>query len=783
MGEKSAKKRRRGGTISEEDITILFQRYSATTVLALLQEVGQSSAVKIDWEGLVRKTATGISNAREYQMVWRHLAYRHGLGEKIEVGAEPLEDDSDLEYDLDASPPVSAEASAEAAACVKVLISSGLPSVANMANGSAVEASMTINVPNAQSSKAACGNILPSSSIQGTNITVPVSIQKQSSAGIASEAGETTGDNSQAHRKRRKKVWAEEEDIKLVAAVKQCGEGNWAGMAKEHFKGDRTPGQLYQRWTTMKRKNNSEAGGTDPLSSQKYEQAMATRRAIDMALKDSSFTSAGNSNRAVGNGAATSSNPTTVNASGVDHSSAKKDPTSQKQPHHQVPIPSASKAAVSGPPPMPRPPLTIKSPVNPTLTSDSMVKAAARAAGARIASKSEATIFKETQSKKVVHFPQVKPSGTGAGSLLQTVSVPGHPNVKIFRSAASTTVPATFTPLPVAQANLPRPPTSAMLPQSATTVATTPSPVAAGSHRAEINGPRLAAPPVVPQSVKPAPAPSVAITVVLPRPLPAPAPAPSMATTAVLLRPLPAPAPAPSMATTAVLLRPLPAPAPASSVATTAVLPRPLHQPLRAPVASSTIMRPGIPSAETVAATCSPSTDQGKLPMKVAGPPHASVKAAGIVKVPAISSLQAPAATCSPPIRPQGNQALKAVGPIPVPSSATKLNDMVQKNGSSLQKLNPVQPALMSSKVEAAVENRPAAGPPSTKALGAAAENGHKISCNAVVQGKDTNANGGIVVQGHRVESLNDKPKVLPSSIEGVSVVKNGGVEGSKACS
>ncbi|GAB2260449.1 hypothetical protein Droror1_Dr00011304 [Drosera rotundifolia] len=166
-------------------------------------------------------------------------------------------DDSGLEYDLDASPPFSAEASAEAAACVKVLISSGLPSVVNMANGSAVEASMTINVPNAQSSKAACGNILPSSSIQGTNITVPVSIQKQSSVGIASEAGETTGDNSQGHRKRRKKVWAEEEDIKLVAAVKQYGEGNWAGMAKEHFKGDRTPGQLYQRWTTMKRKNNS----------------------------------------------------------------------------------------------------------------------------------------------------------------------------------------------------------------------------------------------------------------------------------------------------------------------------------------------------------------------------------------------------------------------------------------------------------------------------------------------------------------------------------------------
>lgn len=55
----------------------------------LLQEVAQNSGVKIDWNSLVKKTNTGISNAREYQMLWRHLAYHDKLV-KIESGEEPL---------------------------------------------------------------------------------------------------------------------------------------------------------------------------------------------------------------------------------------------------------------------------------------------------------------------------------------------------------------------------------------------------------------------------------------------------------------------------------------------------------------------------------------------------------------------------------------------------------------------------------------------------------------------------------------------------------------------
>ncbi|XP_042472982.1 uncharacterized protein LOC122055561 [Zingiber officinale] len=92
-------------TINQQDIFILSESYSPITVLTLLQEVSAAVDVKIDWNALVKKTATEITNAREYQMLWRHLAYRHPLLDKIEEGAEPLDDDSDLEIELEIAPP------------------------------------------------------------------------------------------------------------------------------------------------------------------------------------------------------------------------------------------------------------------------------------------------------------------------------------------------------------------------------------------------------------------------------------------------------------------------------------------------------------------------------------------------------------------------------------------------------------------------------------------------------------------------------------------------------
>lgn len=70
----------------------MLNRYSPTTVLTLLQEVSQVSEAKpkIDWNEIVKNTSTGISNPREYQMLWRHLAYRHALLHNLEDETAPL---------------------------------------------------------------------------------------------------------------------------------------------------------------------------------------------------------------------------------------------------------------------------------------------------------------------------------------------------------------------------------------------------------------------------------------------------------------------------------------------------------------------------------------------------------------------------------------------------------------------------------------------------------------------------------------------------------------------
>lgn len=49
-----------------------------------------SDVEKMDWNEMVRKTTTGITNAREYQMLWRHLSYRDPLLHVVEDDAHPL---------------------------------------------------------------------------------------------------------------------------------------------------------------------------------------------------------------------------------------------------------------------------------------------------------------------------------------------------------------------------------------------------------------------------------------------------------------------------------------------------------------------------------------------------------------------------------------------------------------------------------------------------------------------------------------------------------------------
>jgi hypothetical protein len=45
---------------------------------------------RIDWKAVVGKSATRITSAREYQMLWRHFAYNHDLDEALDAGDQPL---------------------------------------------------------------------------------------------------------------------------------------------------------------------------------------------------------------------------------------------------------------------------------------------------------------------------------------------------------------------------------------------------------------------------------------------------------------------------------------------------------------------------------------------------------------------------------------------------------------------------------------------------------------------------------------------------------------------
>ena len=67
------------------------RRYAPGTILTALQEVAQhAEGRRIDWRAVVRKSATGITSAREYQMLWRHFAYNHDLDETVGAGDQPL---------------------------------------------------------------------------------------------------------------------------------------------------------------------------------------------------------------------------------------------------------------------------------------------------------------------------------------------------------------------------------------------------------------------------------------------------------------------------------------------------------------------------------------------------------------------------------------------------------------------------------------------------------------------------------------------------------------------
>lgn len=379
------------------------------TMLTLLQEVAQVKESKIDWNEMVKKTTTGITNAREYQMVWRHLAYRQVLLDKVDDDAQPLDDDSDLENELEAFPRVSNEASAEAAACVKVLIASGAPCDTNMSDGNTIEAPLTINIPNRRTSGTAAENALHGISAYGTKLTVPVTVQMQPLPSVtAAEGLDTSGPASgNFPPRRRRKPWSAAEDMELIAAVQKCGEGNWANILKADFKGDRTASQLSQRWATIRKRNM--VGNASQLS----EAQLAARHAMSMAFGDNLRAACPISNNAGPNPSGGPSNSSHFAAADI----ASGGPQSK---HQQDLVPSK--------PIIPKNPLS-----KPAINPDPMAKAA-MAASSRIAThpSTAASLQKAALSKKVVH---VMPGETPAVKSSVPSSFNGLPsNVHFIRT-------------------------------------------------------------------------------------------------------------------------------------------------------------------------------------------------------------------------------------------------------------------------------------------------------------------------------------------------------------
>ncbi|XP_050378525.1 uncharacterized protein LOC126795821 [Argentina anserina] len=413
--EEEEKKKKKKGFITEEDTATLLQRYSATTILTLLQEVSHCvNSEKIDYDALVANTTTGITNAREYQMLWRHLAYREPLPDKFIDGDRPMDVDSDYEYDVEVDPAVTADASTEAAACVKVLISSRLPSDPSHLNGTTVEAPLTINIPSAPA--------------KGMNITVPVSIQRQTLPATTTAAAEkaegddanTPASNIMPLRKKRKK-WSAEEDLELINAVNVYGEGNWTQIVKANFKGDRTANQLSQRWGIVKKRQRKMGPAEESAPSVKKEALLAAHQAMTHFLDDGP-------NRTpitVGTGRTNvNSNPAETNANiGVQISTA--EGLNAK----------TSRMGSFGPTPKGR--ITSKKTLPKSNVDADRLIATAVAAGARIVSQSDsdAELLKAaTQANNSIHvIPQ-----TG-GSMKS-------PAVRHIRTGLAATVPSTHPP-------------------------------------------------------------------------------------------------------------------------------------------------------------------------------------------------------------------------------------------------------------------------------------------------------------------------------------------------
>ncbi|KAL2924643.1 Phosphopantetheine adenylyltransferase [Bienertia sinuspersici] len=383
------------GVVTEEDIYTLLQRYSASTVLALLREVSQFPDVKIDWKVLVKETKTGIKSAREYQMLWRHLAYRQPLVQNLGSEDQPLDDDSDLEYDLEACPPVSGETAMEAA---------------KMCEGASSGSLDEFNIPNSSTADGAGLNV-NLSNVSSENLHV----QKQAQAAGTFDGVDVNGSMNN----RKRKTMSEEEDLELITAVQKYVRGVGQLSLKEILRG-------IERWNIIRKKQGTlNVGGAKTAGRQLTEAQLATRHALDMAFKDKLSTGCGT----VGSGTA-GTNIAKSSASNIDLPA----PRSTAQPSQPQPSAVTSITSVKTAPAASLPTSSQKKTVQPSVNVD-FIQATAVAVGARIVNPSDADPLlkgvKAVQSNNAVHIsggdPLIKTSAAGN-------STPLPPNVHFIRT-------------------------------------------------------------------------------------------------------------------------------------------------------------------------------------------------------------------------------------------------------------------------------------------------------------------------------------------------------------
>ncbi|XP_024383369.1 uncharacterized protein [Physcomitrium patens] len=225
---------------ADTDLAPLVKRYSASTIVTMLREIARCKSPKLDWVMLCKSTVTGITNPKEYQAVWRSLAYRAELEDSFEDNEAPLDDDSDLDVELDPVPTVSAAVAESISSFVKTDLqqhehdelmehNAGQAGVGHQAADNAV-----VNKQQCAATHGESAAILSCST--STKAAYPAAVMNQSDA------------------RKRRRLWTPEEDLALIAAVDKYGEGNWTTVLKNHYDFDRSASQLSQRWALIRKR-------------------------------------------------------------------------------------------------------------------------------------------------------------------------------------------------------------------------------------------------------------------------------------------------------------------------------------------------------------------------------------------------------------------------------------------------------------------------------------------------------------------------------------------------